>query len=97
MIPPLESVSISGTAQEGETLTASTVPAGATVSYKWMQSDTKSRADGYQEIPGATESTFTLTQAQVSKFVLCEVTGTGSYSGTFRSAPTSAVQAAPAP
>lgn len=90
-------MSISGTAQEGETLTASTVPADATVSYKWMQSTVKSNEQGYQDIPGATGKTFELTQSQVGKYVLCEVTGTGEYSGTFRSAPTSAVAAKTTP
>lgn len=72
-------------------------PAEATVTYKWMQSSTKTKADGYLPIEGATEKTYVLTNSEVGKYVLCEVTGTGKYSGTVRSEPTSAVKAKPIP
>lgn len=95
MTTPLESVTISGTAQEGQPLTASVSPAGATASYQWMQSSTKSKADNYQPISGATSEAYTLTAAEVGKYVLCEAAGTEKYSGTKRSSPTEAVKAKP--
>ncbi|TXI59724.1 MAG: DUF4347 domain-containing protein, partial [Limnohabitans sp.] len=62
---PTGSVTISGTATQGETLTAANTLADAdgmgTVSYQWL-------ADG-QVIQGATSSTFTLGQAQVGQVI----------------------------
>lgn len=92
VITPLESVTVSGQAQEGETLSASVSPAGATVSYQWMQS--KDEPEGYENIEGATAETFVLTSQQVGKTVVCECSGTGKYSGTKTSAATQPVTAA---
>lgn len=91
MKTPLESVSVSGTAQEGQTLTAAVAPSGATVSYQWKQS----ASSGYEAIPGATSSTFLITSAQVGKTIVCECTGTGNFSGTVQSSPTSPVTSRP--
>lgn len=83
---------ISGTAQVGQTLTAGTTPASATVSYKWKQSDT---ANGqYTNISGATAKTYVLTEAENGKFIKVEVTGTGNYTGTVLSDATTQVAAA---
>lgn len=73
-------------------MTASVSPAGATVSYQWMQSSTKSKAGDYNPIDGAVDATYQLTAAEVGKYVLCEATGTGKYSGVTRSDPTGAVK-----
>ena len=72
---------ISGTAQVAQTLTAGTVnPLGATVTYQWQRSDTS--AGTYEDIPGATSSTYTLAAADLNQFIIVQVTGSGSYSGT---------------
>ena len=78
-------------------MTASVSPAEATVSYQWMQSSTKSEADGYTPIDGATQKTYTLKPSDVGKYVLCECKGTGKYGGTKRSTPTEAVKAKTTP
>ena len=76
---------ISGTVQVTQTLTAGTVyPLGATVTYQWLRSDT---ADGaYVNIPGATESSYTLTVEDMGKYIKLQATGSGSYAGTVISA-----------
>lgn len=85
-------VTISGTAQVGQTLTAGTTPDAATVSYKWKQSDTE---DGqYTDISEATAKTYVLTEAENGKFIKVEVTGTGNYTGTVLSDATTRVAAA---
>ena len=92
MKPPLESVYISGTAQEGQTLPANVAPPDATVTYKWKQSDDS--GSQYSNINGATSKTFVPTSQQVGKTLVCECTGTGNFTGTKQSAETSAVIAA---
>ena len=68
MKPQLESASISGTAQVGETLTAAVEPAGATASYQWMSATDQ---DGdYAEITSATNSTYDLTASEEGKYRL---------------------------
>jgi len=80
-IPVTAIGAISGTAQVTQTLTAGTVdPSGATVTYQWLRCDT---ADGvYENIPGATSKTCTLTTAEMNKYIKVQATGSGSYSGT---------------
>src|SRR5206468_2293279 len=62
---PTGSVTISGTAEQGEVLTASNTLADAdglgTVSYQWQANGTN--------ISGATGTTFTLTEAQVGQAI----------------------------
>lgn len=91
MKPQLESASISGTAQVGETLTASVEPAGATASYQWM-SATEQDGD-YAEIADATNSTYGLTASEEGKYIKVQATGTGEYGGTVESAATGPVAA----
>lgn len=79
-------VSISGTAQVGQKLTASVTPSGATVSYQWKA--------GGAEISGATSSEYTPAAADVGKTITVTVTGSGSYDGTTTSTATAAVAAA---
>ena len=71
---PTGSVTISGTATQNQTLTASNTLADVdglgTISYQWL-------ADG-AAITGATASTFTLTQAQVGKAVSVKASYTDS-------------------
>ena len=91
MKPQLESVSISGTAQVGETLTAAVEPAGATTSYQWLSATAQ---DGdYAEITDATNSTYELTASEVGKYIKVQATGTGEYGGTVKSTATGAVAA----
>ena len=91
MKPQLESASISGTAQVGETLTAAVEPAGATASYQWM-SATEQDGD-YAEITSATNSTYDLTASEEGKYIKVQATGTGEYGGTVESAATGPVAA----
>lgn len=73
-------VSISGTPQVNQTLTANVEPGGATVAYEWQQSDA---ADGvFSAISEATNSTLVLLPILATKYIKVKVTGTGSYSGT---------------
>ena len=88
----LTGVSVSGTAQVGETLTATVEPSGATVDYRWLVSDS---AEGeYTAIPGKTESTLVLEEAQQGKFIKAEAMGKENYVGTVLSAATQAVASA---
>ena len=88
----LTAVSVSGTAQVGETLTATVAPSGATVDYRWLVSDSE---DGeYTAIPGKTESTLVLEEAQNGKYIKAEAMGKEDYVGTVLSAATTAVAAA---
>lgn len=88
---PVTAVSISGTAQVGQTLTANVTPSAATVTYEWQQADTASGQ--YSAIGGATAKTYVLQAAQQGKFIKVKVTGSGSYTGTRTSSATSAVAA----
>jgi hypothetical protein len=76
---------ISGTARVAQTLTAGTVnPSGATVTYQWLRCDT---ADGvFENIPGATSNTYTLSADEKDHYIKVQATGSGSYSGTAVSA-----------
>lgn len=81
----ISGVSISGTAQFGQTLTASVTPSGAAVTYQWSSSTTSSGT--YSNISGATGSTYTLVLANLSKYIKVTVIGTGALTGTVTSAP----------
>lgn len=85
-------VKISGTVQVGQTLTATTTPASATVTYEWQKADAS--GGQYTAIDGATAKTYILTEAENGKFIRVKVTGTGNYTGTQISAETTAVAAA---
>lgn len=88
---PLENVTISGTAQVGQTLSAAVQPEGATATYKWKRADT---ADGsYTDIVSATNASYLLAVEDEGKFIKVEATGIGEYSGTVLSAATTAVAA----
>ena len=92
MTTPLESASISGTAQVGATLTASVEPAGATVSYQWQSA--AEQEGSYADIADATNNTYLLTEAETGKYIKVKAKGTGTYTGEVLSAATSAVTAA---
>jgi hypothetical protein len=81
---PLTSVSISGTAKEGQILTATVAPSNATVDYQWQ-------AGG--EAVGTNAATYTVQAEDIGKSITVTATGTGSYSGTVTSTPTSSVTA----
>jgi adenosine/AMP kinase len=71
---------VEGVAKVGETLTAKVTPEKATVTYKWMRADAE---DGeYVAIAGATDKTYTLSEADAGKWIKVEVKGTGNYTGT---------------
>ncbi|SDH45450.1 cell wall-binding repeat-containing protein [Desulfosporosinus hippei] len=85
---PLTSVSISGTAKEGQILTATVAPSGATanVTYQWQ-------AGGIAV--GTNAATYTVQAEDIGKTITVTATGTGSYSGTVTSTPTSLVTTFP--
>jgi hypothetical protein len=85
---------IIGTTASGQTLTAGTVsPSGATVSYQWQRSDGAS----FVNIDGATSNTYTLSGADVQKYIKIVVTGTGSYTGTASAVTTDPVTSSTTP
>ena len=81
----IKSVSIdNGNPTVGDTLTAGVLPTGATANYRWV------RDDGVQV---GSAKAYTVQTADVGHALYCEVTGTGSYSGTVNSSKTAAVKA----
>ncbi len=74
---PSGSVTISGTVSEGETLTAQNTLADndglGALSYQWQRSD---GSGGFDDIPNATQSTYTLVDADVDQTVRVEVSYT---------------------
>jgi type II secretory pathway predicted ATPase ExeA len=71
---------VEGVAVVGATLEAKVTPEKATVTYKWMRADAE---DGeYVAIAGATDKTYTLSEADAGKWIKVEVKGTGNYTGT---------------
>ncbi|GAB6390787.1 MAG: leucine-rich repeat protein [Treponematales bacterium] len=83
-------VSITGTAVVGETLTADTsaLDGSGTISYQWKRAD--SAAGTYSDIASAAASTYTPVAADEGKFLKVAVTRAG-YTGSIESAATSAV------
>ena len=81
-LTPLTSIAgILGVSKVGETLSVGAVsPAGATASYKWQRSQTAGGT--YDDISGATGSTYTLTAGDYNYFLRVAATGTVNYSGT---------------
>jgi hypothetical protein len=84
--PVLASVSISGTAKVGQTLTAAVAPSGATASYQWKSDNVN--------IDGATGSTYVPVAADIGKAITVTATAAGEWFGTVTSSPTSPVIAA---
>ncbi|WP_025117311.1 Ig-like domain-containing protein, partial [Lysinibacillus fusiformis] len=83
-------VTISGTTSVGQMLKAdTTAPTGATITYQWQ----RSKADGtFEDIAGATSSTYTLIPADATQFIRVIVTANDSgYSATATSDPTIAI------
>ena len=81
-----------GVAKVGETLTARVTPEKATVTYKWMRSESEN--EGYAPINDATDSTYELVAADVGKYIKVKATGTGNYKGTVESKPVGPVEPA---
>ena len=77
-------VDITGQTKQGETLTANISPIGATVSYKWQREEVTGT---YEDIVGATVSTYTLTADDVDKNIRVVATGKGNYKGETISQP----------
>lgn len=93
------SISISGTAQCGETLTVNTesvTPADAknSLTYIWYRCTSSDGTEATQ-ISDAAGSTYTLTTEDIDKYIKVEVTST-EYSGTLSAVTTSTVQKIPA-
>lgn len=84
MTAPLESASISGTAQVGATMTASAEPAGATAAYQWQSA--AEQEGSYADIADATDNAYLLTEAEAGKYIKVRATGTGRYTGEVLSA-----------
>ena len=84
----LTGVTISGTAQVGETLTAAAAPGSASVSYQW-------KADGINV--GTDKATYLVQASDLGKTITVTITGTGIYTGEFTSTATNAVIAGKTP
>ncbi|MDD3199628.1 MAG: hypothetical protein PHN73_04895 [Eubacteriales bacterium] len=81
VIPLTDIGVISGITQVGKTLTAGSLsPAGATATYQWMRSDYEN--GDYENIPGATSSTYTLTANDMGHYFKVQAIGSNTYSGT---------------
>ena len=80
IITPLDSITLLGTAKTGETLTAIVEPADATVSYDWYMADAADSSN-WTKISSTSENTYTLTDAEIGKFIKVVATGTGDYAG----------------
>ena len=76
---------ITGAVNVGQVLTAGPLtPAGATAAYQWQASDAE---DGtYEDISGATSNTYTLTAAELGKWIKVTADGTDDYYGSVTSA-----------
>ncbi|PKL12066.1 MAG: hypothetical protein CVV52_11520 [Spirochaetae bacterium HGW-Spirochaetae-8] len=87
---------VTGTAKFGSELTSGLItPAGATVSYQWKRCTT---SDGtYENIDGATSSTYTPVELDIAKYLKVTATGTGNYSSTVTSTATGVVAKADSP
>lgn len=70
---PIESLSVSGTARSGSTLTAVIAPSEATGTYQWYRDNTV--------ILGATNSTYAQVDSDIGKIIKCVFTANGKYSG----------------
>ncbi|MDR2575469.1 MAG: glycoside hydrolase family 11 protein [Treponema sp.] len=84
-------VTINGTAQVGQTLTANTTSlggSGGTIGYQWTSSNTSNGT--FANISGATSSTYTLVSGDLNKYIKVTVTRTG-YSGSVTSAATAQI------
>jgi hypothetical protein len=79
------SASITGTVQEGETLTAATtnLSGTGTIGYQWQRSD--SANGNFTDISGATSTTYTVVSADAGKYLRVAVNRAG-YTGTIKSA-----------
>lgn len=81
----VRSVSVSGIARVGETLTASATPLAATVDYQWQRSYSENGT--YTDIGGAIGDAYILTGEDEGKWIRARATGTGNYMGTVVSEP----------
>ena len=80
----VKNVEVAGNLAAGKTLTATPVPAQATVTYRWLICDSE---DGtFEAIAGATAATYELTDADLGKYIGVEVTGISRYKGIATSA-----------
>lgn len=84
---PVNSIGpITGTAQVDETVTVGALtPGGATAAYSWLISNEQN--SGFNPIPAAIQTTYTIKPADVDKFLKVQASGTNGYTGTVTSAP----------
>ena len=76
----IEGIFVEGEPFAGETLIAIPTPEEATGDYQWLRADSE---DGeYEEIAGATDGIYTLTEDDVGSFIKVTIDGTGAYKGT---------------
>jgi hypothetical protein len=82
-------VAVAGTTQVGLSLTANTpsLEGSGAISYQWERGD--SATGSFTGISGATSETYTLTTADLNKYIRVTVSRTG-YNGTLTSDPTTA-------
>jgi len=85
-INSIGSVSLSGTTAEDSTLTATVSDpdgmTGVTVTYQWQRTTTPATASSWSSISGATSSTYTLTQSDVSNYMRVTVSYTDAQGGS---------------
>ncbi len=76
---PITGVNITGTATVGDAVYAEVSPIGATVIYQWQRS---SNGTEYEDISGAAEPSYVLTEEDEGKQIRVTAKGTGNYTGT---------------
>lgn len=78
----VEGVSIIGLNYIGQTLEAIEDPEGATVTYQWYRSKSNSSSASKEAIDEATNSSYTLTEADKDYYISVVISGVGSFSGS---------------
>lgn len=90
IIPMVSIANITGSTVVGSVLSSGLLnPSGATVSYQWKSSSTVGGV--YDDIVGATASTYTLVSSDWLRFIKVTATGIGTYSGSVTSSASAAI------
>lgn len=97
-VPLIAIAATSGTAEADSILTAGAtnpVEASPTATYQWQRADDSNFTVSLTDIPGATNTTYTLVTADVGKYIRVKVTGTSHFPGTVYSAGLGTIAASP--
>lgn len=91
IVKTVTAVTISGSAEVGQTLTVATItPTGINVDYQWQRADAQNGT--YSDIAGADKSTYKLTTDDLNKYVRVQVSARAPHNGTPTSDPVGPVK-----